>query len=302
VISICIPIYNYDVTSLVKELHRQATILDIPFEILLADDGSESSIKQANRGIASLHNVIYHEMNHNIGRSRIRNVLAGKARYAWLIFMDCDAMCPDHLYLEKYVNAIGQHQVVCGGHSYQVVAPGNDKYLHWLFGTYREIKDYKNRNRNPYHSFMTFNFMISREIFSTITFNESLLGYGHEDTLFGVELKKNNISIKHIDNPLIHLGLQNVDDFLQKTRQGTRNLLKVYTVVKRDSALPEMVKLLKAWAFLHRLRLCRPTGRLIRLFESSIVNNLKGKKPSLLMLDLYKLGCICNQTIRFGNH
>lgn len=276
-------------------------MLNIPFEILLADDGSESSIRNTNREIASLPNVNFHEMEQNIGRSRIRNFLAAKARYSWLIFMDCDSMCPDSQYLKRYTDAIGQQQVICGGHSYHPIPPGNEKYLHWLFGTRREVKDCKYRNRKPHHSFMTFNFMIAREVFSKISFNESLLGYGHEDTLFGVELMKLKISIRHINNPLIHIGLQNADEFLQKTRQGTRNLLKVYTVVKRDPALPEMVKLLKAWDLLRKYRLCRPTGRLLRHFEASIISNLKGQKPSLVMLDLYKLGCICNQTVRFGN-
>ena len=39
-LSILIPVYNADVSKLVHDLHRQALLLDCPFEIVLADDCS----------------------------------------------------------------------------------------------------------------------------------------------------------------------------------------------------------------------------------------------------------------------
>jgi hypothetical protein len=132
-----------------------------------------------------------------------------------------------------------------------------------------------------------------------IAFNESLIGYGHEDTLFGLELQRKSIHIQHIDNPLIHEGLQSTDEFLKKTREGTRNLLKIYNIVKRDKALPEMVKLLKTWSILRNLGLCRPFGNLMKSLEPVIMKNLKSSKPRLLYFDLFKLGCICRQTVKF---
>ncbi|RME04221.1 MAG: glycosyltransferase family 2 protein, partial [Bacteroidetes bacterium] len=44
-LSILIPIYNFNVVELVMELHRQATELDEPVEILAFDDGSEGKWK-----------------------------------------------------------------------------------------------------------------------------------------------------------------------------------------------------------------------------------------------------------------
>ena len=43
-LSILIPTYNYDCYDLVKELHRQATELNIEFEIIVADDCSTINI------------------------------------------------------------------------------------------------------------------------------------------------------------------------------------------------------------------------------------------------------------------
>ncbi|MFW5707379.1 MAG: glycosyltransferase family 2 protein [Bacteroidota bacterium] len=298
-ISICIPVYNYDVRKLVFHLHRQATTEGIAFEILLYDDASVDSYKILNRECTTLPHLHLTELTRNAGRSAIRNLLAKKAKYPWLIFMDCDSECPDDAYIKKYISNNGKEGVVCGGRIYHSTPPNDDTYLHWLFGTRREVKPCLERAKKPNHSFMTNNFMISASIMKKIRFNESLLGYGHEDTLFGLELLKNNIHIRHIDNPLIHVGLQNSREFLCKTREGTRNLLKVYAIVKRDKDLPEMVKLLKMWSLLRRLGLCYPTGSILKRMESTLERNLTGKRPRMLYLDLYKLGLICRQTIRF---
>jgi glycosyltransferase involved in cell wall biosynthesis len=298
-ISICIPVYNYDVRELVHDLHRQSTATGVAFEILLYDDASVESFKTLNRECTSLPHLYLNELTRNVGRSCIRNLLAKRAKYPWLIFMDCDSECPDGQYISRYISNNGQEGVVCGGRIYRKEPPQDDTYLHWLFGTKREVRPCADRAKKPNHSFMTNNFMISASIMKKIRFNESLLGYGHEDTLFGLDLLKNNIRIRHIDNPLIHVGLQSSREFLDKTREGTRNLLKVYSIVKRDRDLPEMVKLLKTWAFLRSLRLCYPAGVILKRFEPVLERNLTGKDPRMLYLDLYKLGLICRQTIKF---
>ncbi|MBK9012976.1 MAG: hypothetical protein IPM82_02230 [Saprospiraceae bacterium] len=66
---------------------------------------------------------------------------------------------------------------------------------------------------------MTNNFLIPRQLFLEIQFDETLRQYGHEDTLFGMELARRQVPIVHIDNPLEHIGLEPVDVFLRKTEQ-----------------------------------------------------------------------------------
>jgi len=298
-LSICIPIYNYDVRQLVRDLHRQASDAGVDFEILLADDGSQPQYLELNRECATLSNTHLKELQKNGGRSRIRNLLAQWAMHPWLVFMDCDSQCPDNRFIQRYLDNLDDALIVCGGRTYRSVPPQDGTLLHWLFGTQREVKPATIRARKPNHSFMTNNFVISSQLMKEITFNESLIGYGHEDTLFGLELLKKQIHIKHIDNPLIHVGLQNAEEFLSKTREGTRNLLKIYNIVKRDKNLPQMVKLLKTWAFLRKTGLCRPFGNIMKSLEPAIIKNLKCPQPRLIYLDLFKLGCICRQTVRF---
>ena len=50
-LSILIPVYNYDCSELVAALDKQAVRLNINYEILVADDASEESFRQRNRVI-----------------------------------------------------------------------------------------------------------------------------------------------------------------------------------------------------------------------------------------------------------
>ena len=64
-ISILIPVYNYDITGLVTELHRQCMDLDMPFEIICYDDGSQSEYKVQNQTIGQIEFVKYKEIEKN---------------------------------------------------------------------------------------------------------------------------------------------------------------------------------------------------------------------------------------------
>ena len=86
-LSILIPTYNYDVTRLVTELHRQALNTYVDFEILVMEDGSTQFLEE-NKAISNLQFCHYTALSHNIGRSAIRNRLADEARYGHLLFIE----------------------------------------------------------------------------------------------------------------------------------------------------------------------------------------------------------------------
>ena len=48
-LSILIPIYNFDITQLVKDLHEQAKSLEKSFEIILIDDASDETYTKINK-------------------------------------------------------------------------------------------------------------------------------------------------------------------------------------------------------------------------------------------------------------
>jgi glycosyltransferase involved in cell wall biosynthesis len=292
-ISICIPVYNFDVRKLVKDLHDQALQAGVEFEILLFDDRSTMGFRRKNQELQHLPGVKLTQLKHNHGRSRIRNLLADHAQYPWIIFMDCDSACPDEKFLERYLSYCGQTAVVCGGISYLNDPVKKEYKLHWLSGTQKEVKPWHVRRRNPWNSFMTGNFMVPADILKKIRFNENIQGYGHEDTLFGLELKKQKIRVIHIDNPLIHLGLQKNEEYLLKTQLAASNLLKILAMTSHKKDFIRMVRLLKVWRVLKITGLHYPIARIFTLSKPFILKNLKGNNPSLLMLDFFKLGSIC---------
>ena len=299
-LSICIPIYNYDMTKLVRMLHRQADELGAAFEILLIDDCSDSMFQKKNRGLAELEWVRYEELDQNIGRSRIRNLLMGKAKFDHLLFMDCDSEVPDADYLKRYYELIKDNSaklVVYGGRTYHDAPESSEYWLHWLFGSNREVRSATARSKNPWQSFMSNNFLIHKQILSLIPFNEKLAGYGHEDTLFGYELKKHGQPIQHIDNPLLHAGLDTAEEFLEKTAQGLQNLLIVNDILKDDRGFIESVRVLKLGNQLQRLMLLKPFAALFSCTEKWTVHQLLGEKPRLWTLDYYKLGKICQYSL-----
>lgn len=293
-LSILIPVFNFDVTGLVKELHKQASDANIKFEIILVDDASLQHFREKNKNLATLRNVEYHEENINIGRSKIRNRLADFSRYPYLLFMDCDSKVASDDFISNYLRFCEDDIVVCGGRIYDQQKPEDETLiLRWKHGSQREVFLADFRNKYPSRSFMTNNFLISKVLFNTIRFDEEINGYGHEDTLFGYELKKLNIKIIHIDNPLIHIGLEHNAYFIEKTKEGIKNLKYISGINNHEKVLIEDIKLLYYFKFCERMKIKKVLGFLFRNWQNRIEHNLTGEKPSLFLFDLYKLGYMC---------
>ena len=292
-ISVCIPVYNFDVRLLVGELHKQAMALESGVEILVIDDASNKEFQHLNREITQLFSVVYLELPANIGRSPIRNLLSGKARNEWLLFMDCDSEITSDRFLADYAALTKGVQVVCGGREYQSARPQKEFVLHWKYGKYREVKCAKTRGMHPYHSFMTNNFMVHKQILSRIQFDEAIMGYGHEDTLFGFELMRQSLPVVHINNPLLHINLENHAVFLKKSQEAIANLHGIYLRSNTPEQFAKFVRLLR-WSkksgnsFIGRLLIF-----LARYNTKLFTKNLMSSNPFLLFYDLLRLSKIC---------
>lgn len=141
---------------------------------------------------------------------------------------------------------------------------------------------------HPYKVFRTFNFMILRETFLKHPFDETITHYGHEDTLFGLALKKEGIKILHIDNPLMNCGLDTNLNVLRKTEESLRTL---YVHRKKLEGSSEMLRL---YGILQRLHLVSFVFLLFRLCEPMLRRNLYGRHPNLYFFAFYKIGYYCN--------
>ncbi|MDD4148951.1 MAG: glycosyltransferase [Bacteroidales bacterium] len=99
-LSICIPVYNYDVSELTIQIHKQCSILNVDFEILILEDGSQKEFVDNNTKTLSTQKHIKHIVNtQNSGRSVVRNQLAEAAKYDKILFLDCDSKLIDDKFI-----------------------------------------------------------------------------------------------------------------------------------------------------------------------------------------------------------
>src|SRR5678815_350892 len=134
-ISILIPVFNFETVSLVNELSRQLDELGVDGEILVFDDFSAPSFRKINNPLIDLNHVVYKELDKNYGRTSIRQLLASNAHYEWLLFLDCDSRILNSEFLKRYISAFKQNfDVYVGGRAYQRGPVDCNKKLHWKYG------------------------------------------------------------------------------------------------------------------------------------------------------------------------
>ncbi|RYZ47466.1 MAG: glycosyltransferase, partial [Sphingobacteriales bacterium] len=251
---------------------------------------TDQSTKQANRSkVQNLPHVLYRELEHNIGRSAIRNILADEAQFQSLLFIDADSALPDNSYLKTYKQFPSNPQVLVGGTIYSYQRPTPDKMLRWTYGNEREAKSAKVRSQNPYGSFTLNNLLIDRELYLKFKLDETIKTYGHEDTVFGERLQEEEIQVIHIDNPVIHTGLETADVFLEKTRQSVENLWKLYQ--KNESGAN--TKLIRSFLTLQKMGLAGMFEMVFSATQNMVLQNLRSSKPSVRLFDFYKLYQLC---------
>jgi len=294
-ISLLIPVCNHDIAVLVNGMKSCLGSTPGFIEILIGDDGSthENRIKYKSLEEEGIRVVVSEK---NIGRAAIRNKLALEAKGEYLLFIDADAMIPGtaESYVTKWIPAIGTAKVISGGILYHESPPGDpDKILRWKYGRKREQSKASERNKRPNASFSTFNVLIERSIFSKLRFNEELKQYGHEDTLFSYQLKKAGISILHIDNGLMHEGLESNRDFLNKTKLSIENLSKLYDSVTDKKTFSESVRMLRIYDRLQLFKLTLVLAGIFIRYRERMEIRIDSSNPPLWLFSFYKVCMFC---------
>lgn len=292
-LSILIPTYNYNVLPLVQKLEKLANCEDIDFEIIVQDDASTDIISiTKNQNINNLQYCSYELLEKNIGRSCMRNLLAKKAKYNWLLFLDADTFPIHDNFISAYLPYFNEEEkVVYGGIRYQEEKPSNDKLLRWVYGNSREALPAEQRQKTPHLSLLTLNFAISKSIFSKVAFNESIPNLRHEDTLFSYDLSLKKIKVEHIENPVYHLGLESSEIFMKKSEESVVGL----KYLTDNNLLPQSyTRISKMHSSIQKIGLA-PLARLsFKIVKGSFNKNLLGSNPSLFIFDLYRLGYLCS--------
>lgn len=287
-LSICIPVFDYDIRQLVTGLHKQASNLPLDYEILVYDDGSRNEkLIEQNRSIEKLDRVMYKPLEKNIGRSAIRNLLADHSRFPYILFLDADVAITSPSFLKSYLDQVcPETAILYGGITYQSIKPPRLQLLRWVYGNKREALSVEKRIIEPHLRLLTLNFLIAKKTTNNLKFNEEIPNLRHEDTLYALDAKRSLLPVKHINNPVEHQGLESSQVFLKKSVESSQTLAQL---IHRGLIDPKDTKLSSVAASISRYKLSHLLISFAKLLERPILKNLTSKNPSLKIFDFYRL-------------
>lgn len=289
-LSILVPIYNYNVYPLVLELHNQCKDCGIAFEILCQDDASQSSLNVFNENINVLSNCSFVSLKKNLAHRENRNSLSEQAKFDYLLFIDGDSIIIHDNFIKKYIDNLQDFDIVYGGRLHPEKCPSDNQKLRWKYGRFIEDKSAENRMKKPYQSLLFNNTFIKKECFNKVKFDKDIKKYGHDDTQLSYQLSLLKSKINHIENPVEHGDIDTNLIYLKKTKEALENLISLYEEEKIDI---EFVRLIQLYHFLKRTKLSLLISKLFPLFENLLLKNLKGKNPNLLIFNIFRVGFIC---------
>ena len=294
-LSILIPIYNYNVTDLLLSICEEIKKHNIYCEILCLDDYStNTTIKTINKNTCQNLNVELIELQTNSGRTLARQKLAKHANFDWLLFLDADVLPKRKEFILHYLNYIESSiDLIFGGFAYKSEKPQKEFILRWRYGHLKETLDSKTRQISPYKTITSANMLVKKTVFLNINSGMTNNWYGY-DNYFSTQLKKHNYKIKHIDNEVYHLGLESNELYLRKKELAAETIYNLYREGKFDN--PKINGLLRTFLKLKSLGLSSVYAEVFKLLKPFLKQNLLSKHPSMFILNLYRLGYFCSLT------
>lgn len=283
-LSILIPTYNYNVFPLAKALSAEAENISYPIEIIFLDDASPLDFAESKK-LEIFPFVTYIKLPTNGGRTATRQLLAEKAQYPKLLFLDADVLPVHTDFIARYLKHIETKGIILGGITYKKEKPDANEILRWTYGHAREKRSVTQRNNALYSTITTGCFLIEKETFLAINKTIKIKTYG-EDLLFKQKLEEQQIPVLHIDNPVYHLGLESNEQFLEKSLEAvaTTVIIEENGELPTDSRNIQKIYLkLKKWYALAIFQLYYAT------IASKVKRNLLSEDPNMRWFDLYRL-------------
>lgn len=289
--SILIPTYNFDCLSLIQELEEQCEALrrvdgEFDFEIIVADDCSTrkdlvNALQELTEQLGERVKLI--ALTQNVGRAEVRNRLLREARGTWVLLMDSDARVVRKDFLQKYWEQRHKAEVIIGGilHPSEVM-PGRELRIVYE-QSFEKERSVDWRQHHPYARFSVFNLMARKQVITQFCFDIRCEEYGYEDFFLGVALEAAGVNVCHIDNPLLHTGIDTSEDFLCKAETAVRTLSRLPQHLRSKTGLEKHASRFR--------RLCL-SGLFVGMFQPLlplIRKQLLSKNPSIKLLQLYKL-------------
>lgn len=283
-LSILIPTYNFDCTQLVQTLLQQ---LPEDAEIVVGDDKStDLSTKQRLDALGRMNRVRLVQPTKNLGSAGMRNLLCKEAKGDYLLYIDCDAIVEENDFIKNYLKEL-DGSVVCGTVLHPDVMPSPLQSLRWKYEKKMEKRFTADaRNKDPYHHFRTFHFLVPKTIMEAIPFDEEIKRSGYEDLLFGKRLEENGIRVRHVNISATNGDIESNEVYLKKTEGHIQTLLQT------EEKLKDYSTLLIYNRKLEKLFLGGVFSMLFKTFKHLMKRNLLSKQPRILVFQLYKLGLL----------
>ncbi|MDQ1098165.1 MULTISPECIES: glycosyltransferase family 2 protein [Chryseobacterium] len=287
-ISVCIPVYNFDVRELVAALNREIYVYTLDAEIILIDDASENSFSEINRElVGKVHHFVF--LKQNIGRSRIRNRFIQYAVGDYLLFLDCDVRIDNPAFLRRYIAELRQNPVPELIYGNFKISEQHSGSLRNRYSVAREI--FSGERSSDISIFKTVNFAIKKEVLIQFPFNEDLTGYGYEDYVFAKLLEKNGISFLAFNNPVIHVDDTDNAVFLKKTEVSMDTLYGLMTSAENSPFIQD-IRVYRAATKLKKLKLDAAFLVMYGIAGKILYRNLVSENPKIRLLDIYKLALL----------
>lgn len=283
-LSVLIPTYNHKVLPLVTALNSELLELEIPYEILVFDDGSTKWLEE-NKKVGEFPKTTFRRYEQNKGRSAIRNALASSAKYTMLLFLDADVMPVSTTFIGTYVQTIKTNKanVIYGGVAYNEEKPPIENRLRWEYGSNREVQAVSERQKRP-HFVITQNVAIQKEVYLNLNIPTSNF-YG-DDLVFSQELKRKQIEVLHIHNPVYHLGLETSQQYLEKALSAVKSIV---ALEKKGGIDNDFTKLQQTYLKIKKSGGLGIFKWFIAPKKQKMEQNFLSEKPNLRWFDLYRL-------------
>lgn len=290
-LSILIPIYNYNAYNLAHKLNEQCVNCGIEYEIICQDDASNSILNTLNEEINQLPNCSFISLKQNIAHRQNRNLLAEKAKYKWLLFIDGDSKIIQQNYIQNYIDNTADYQIIYGGRVHPKICASDEQKLRWKYGKFIEDKTATERLKNPYKCLLFNNTLILKSEFNKVKFDPEITLYGHDDTQFSYELSKIKSKVNHIENPILHDDIDESKKYLNKTEESLKSLLILFASKKIS---PEFVSILKLYVFLKNTGSIYIVRLGFKLFKNIFRKQILSSNPSLGIFNAYRIGYLCS--------
>lgn len=234
VLSVLVPFYGSDPSELLRDLATRAATLDDAVEIVCADDASPDprfgaaavTVAEAVDGTA----VTVLLAGRNRGRSRIRNLLAERARGGHVLFLDGDMSVERETFLADYIALIRSRPVgiAFGGFDMELGVDDDPSHdLHVWSSRRDHCLPAVDRQRDPAKYAYTSNLLVRRDVMLACPFSDAFRGWGWEDVDWAIRAMK-LAPIVQVDNPAVHRGFSSAEVLLRKYRESVPNFEVLY--------------------------------------------------------------------------